>query len=118
MEFTSLPFLKTKEKENKLLHLGPWVSVSSHGRPLAEGTERGGSTAPFPARFGPGGEGEVGEKDEGARAHPPVVSFGAEVACGGLSAGAGGRRRPCAAAVALRRGGGGLAGLGSSIGAR
>ena len=77
-----------------------------------------GLPAPFPARFGPGGEGEVGEKGEGARAHLPVVSVGAEVACGGLSAGAGGWRRPCAAAAALRRGGGGLAGLGSSVGAR
>ena len=36
MEFTSLLFLKTKEKGNKLLHLGLWVSVSSHGRSLAE----------------------------------------------------------------------------------
>ena len=118
MEFTSLLFLKTKEKGNELLHLGPWVSVSSHGRPLAEGTEQGGSTAPFPARFGPGGEGKVGEKGEGARAHLPVVSVGVEVACGGLSAGAGGRRRPCTAAAALRRGGGGLARLESSVGAR
>src|SRR6185503_2812511 len=36
MEFTSLLFLKTKEKGNELLHLGPWISVSSHGRSLAE----------------------------------------------------------------------------------
>ena len=35
-----------------------------------------------------GGEGPVGENKEGARAHLPVVSVGAEVACGGLSAGA------------------------------
>ena len=34
--------------------------------------------------FGLGGEGKVGEKGEGARAHLPVVSVGAEVACGGL----------------------------------
>ena len=34
-------FLKTKEKGNELLHLGPWISVSSHGRSLAEGTEQG-----------------------------------------------------------------------------
>ena len=82
------------------------------------GQNKGGSGGCFPARFGPGGEGKVGEKGEGARAHLPVVSVGVEVACGGLSAGAGGRRRPCAAAVALRRGEGGLAGLGSSVGAR
>ena len=66
----------------------------------------------------PWGEGKVGEKSEGARAHLPVVSVGVEVACGGLSAGAGGRRRPCTAAAALRRGGGGLARLGSFVGAR
>ena len=36
MEFTNLLFLKTKEKGNELLHLGPWISVSSHGRSLAE----------------------------------------------------------------------------------
>ena len=41
MEFTILLFLKIKEKGNELLHLGPWVSVSSHGRSLAEGTEQG-----------------------------------------------------------------------------
>ena len=86
--------------------------------PGGTGQNRGGSGGCFPARFGPGGEGKVGEKGEGARAHLPVVSVGAEVACGGLSAGAGGRRRPCAAAVALQRGEGGLAGLGSSVGAR
>jgi len=27
MEFTSLLFLKTKEKGNELLHLGPWNFV-------------------------------------------------------------------------------------------
>ena len=32
---------ETKEKGNKRLHLGPWISVSSHGRSLAEGTEQG-----------------------------------------------------------------------------
>ena len=46
--------------------------------------------ASFPARGLAGGEVTVGEKLEGARAHLPVVSVGAEVACGGLSAGAGG----------------------------
>ena len=29
-----------------------------------------GLTAPFPARFGPGGEGDVGEKGEGAHCAP------------------------------------------------
>ena len=36
MEFTNLLFFKTKEKGNELLHLGPWISVSSHGMSLAE----------------------------------------------------------------------------------
>ena len=40
MEFTSLLFLETKEKGNKLLHLGPWKFVSSQGRSLADGTEQ------------------------------------------------------------------------------
>ena len=30
MEFTSLLFLKTKEKGNELLHISPWKFVSSH----------------------------------------------------------------------------------------
>ena len=62
-------------------------------------------------RFGPGGEGKVGEKGEEFEPHLQMVSVGAEVACGGLSAGGGGRRRPCVAAAPHRRGEGGLAGL-------
>ena len=43
MEFTSFLFLKTKEKGNKLLHLGPWISISSQRRSLAGlGTEEEG----------------------------------------------------------------------------
>ena len=57
-----------------------------------------------------GSEGRGGEKLEGARAHLPVVSVGAEVDCGGLSTaavlGGGGYGAP----AVLRRGGGGLAG--------
>ena len=36
---------ETKEKENELLHLGPWKFLSSQGRSLADGTEqnRGGT---------------------------------------------------------------------------
>ena len=30
MEFTSLLFLKTKEKGKEILHLDPWTSISSH----------------------------------------------------------------------------------------
>ena len=32
---------ETKEKENELLHLGPWKFVSSQGRSLVDGTEQG-----------------------------------------------------------------------------
>jgi len=90
MEFTSLLFLKTKEKGNELLHLGPWISVSSQGRSLADGQHRGGSGGRFPARFGPGGEGEVGEKVEGARAHLWVVVWGLGVVCRGGATASGG----------------------------
>jgi hypothetical protein len=31
---------ETKEKENELLHLGPWKFVSSQRRSLADGTEQ------------------------------------------------------------------------------
>ena len=59
MEFTSLLFLKTKEKGNKLLLLGPWKFVSSQGRSLADGTEqnRGGAVLGFSASRLAGGEG-------------------------------------------------------------
>src|SRR6185312_9074218 len=70
MEFTSLLFLKTKEKGNELLHLGPWISISSHGRPLAEGTEQG---RVYGAVFRRGVAPEVGEswgKGRGGRAAP------------------------------------------------
>jgi len=41
-------------------------------------------------RFGPGGEGEVGEKVEGARAHLWVVVWGLEVVCSGGATASGG----------------------------
>ena len=90
MEFTSLLFLKTKEKGNELLHLGPWTSISSHRGSLAGLGNRGGVGGRFPARFGPGGEGEVGEKVEGARAHLWVVVWGLEVVCSGGATASGG----------------------------
>ena len=110
---------ENKRKRNRTFASRP-LDFSFFSREVLGGTgqNRGGSGGCFPARFGPGGEGKVGEKGEGARAHLPVVSVGVEVACGGLFAGGGGRRRPCTAAAALRRGGGGLAGLGSFFGAR
>ena len=31
IDFTSLLFLKTKEKENEILHLGPWNDLGARG---------------------------------------------------------------------------------------
>ena len=45
---------ETKEKENELLHLGPWKFVSSQGRSLADG---GWAVLGFPASRLAGGEG-------------------------------------------------------------
>ena len=61
---------ETKEKENELLHLGPWKFVSSQGRSLADGTEQGRGGAWFSGgslcwRRGLGGGGA-----RGARAAP------------------------------------------------
>jgi len=60
--------------------MGPWRT----------GQYRGGSGGRFPARFGPGGEGEVGEKVEGARAHLWVVVWGLGVVCSGGATASGG----------------------------
>ena len=57
----------------------------------------------FPARFGPGGEGEVGEKGEGFESYLPVVAVGVGMAGGDGTTNAGDRRRCCVTAVALRR---------------
>jgi len=68
--------------------------------------DRGGAAAGFPVMGISGSEVRVGEKLEGARAHLPVVSVGAEVDCGGLSTaavlGGGGYGAP----AVLRWGGG------------
>ena len=53
MEFTSLMFLKTKEKGNELLHLDPWTSISSHGRFLADGTVQRRFGRPFSGEVRP-----------------------------------------------------------------
>ena len=66
MEFTSLLFLKTKEKGNELLHLGPWVYVSSHGRPLAELDRTGeGRAAVFRRGSALGARGKLGKRERG-----------------------------------------------------
>ena len=61
MESTNLLFLKTKEKGNELLHLGPWISISSHRGSLAgfETGEAAGGRIPAPRVDG--GEGKQGE---------------------------------------------------------
>ena len=66
MEFRSLLFLKTKEKGNELLHLGPRVSVSSHGRPLAELDRTGeGRAAIFRRGSALGVRGKLGIRERG-----------------------------------------------------
>jgi len=66
MEFTSLLFLKTKEKGNELLHLGPWISVSSHGRSLAELDRTGeGRAAVFRRGSAPAARGKLGKRVRG-----------------------------------------------------
>ena len=103
MEFTSLLFLKTKEKGNELLHLGPWISISSHGRPLAEGTEQGRvSGAVFRRGEAPEVGEKVGEKEEGTEPHLWVSSVRGEEARGGGSTEQGGRRWWSSAAAPVR----------------
>jgi len=77
-----------------LLTRGPWRREQN----------RGGSGGRFPARFGPGGEGKVGEELEETELYPFVGSN--EVGDGrrGTPRGSSGRRRRQAAAAALRRG--------------
>ena len=76
-----------------LLTGGPWRTLEN----------RGGILAWFPARFGPGGEGKVGEKREGTEPHLWVSLVRGEKVRGVGSTGASGQRR---SAPALRRSGG------------
>ena len=84
MEFTSFLFFKIKEKGNELLHLGPWVSVSSQGRSLAEGTEQGRGGAWFSGMVWPRRRGGSWGKGGGSRGAP----------LGGLGSREDGPRRP------------------------
>ena len=93
MEFTSLLFLKTKEKGNELLHLGPWISVSSHRGSLAGLGNRGGAGGRNPAWGLTGGVGEVGEKLHGVERNSGMGSVGARDGRSGGSAKSSGRRR-------------------------
>ena len=72
MEFTSLLFLKTKEKGKEILHLDPWISVSSPRRSLAGlGTEEEGRgfsrRGEAPAVGGPLGKSERGPRTTSRR---------------------------------------------------
>ena len=101
MKFTSLLFLKTKEKGNELLHLGPWISVSSHWRSLAGLGNRGGVGGRIPAPRADGGEGDQGDEQEEDERNLGVSSVGAGMAGAGGSAESSGRRRRLAAAAAV-----------------
>ena len=111
MEFTSLLFLETKEKGNKLLHLGPWKFVSSQGRSLAEGTEQGRGGAWFSGVVRPRRRGGSWGKGGGSRGAP----------LGGLGSREDGPRRPVRGEgrpAALRRGNRGAEGSASTVGGR
>ena len=72
----------------------------------------------FPAWFGSGGEGEVGEKGEGTEPHLWVSSVCGEEARGGGSTEQGGRRWTVPAEAALRRGNRGAEGSAITVGGR
>ena len=101
MEFTSLLFLKTKEKGKEILHLDPWTSISSHGRSLAGLGNRGGAGGRIPAPRVDGGEGDQGDEQEEDERNLGVSSVGARMAGVGGSAESSGRRRRLAAAAAV-----------------
>ena len=69
-------FLKTKEKENDILHLGPWNDLGLADRPLAGARNRGGGGGPFPGKGARRRRGEVGEELEDIEFHPKVVLDG------------------------------------------
>ena len=105
---------ETKEKENELLHLGPWKFVSSQGRSLADGSEQGRGGAWFSGDSLCRRRGIGGGEARGARAAP----------MGGLGERGGARKRQLdgagrPAAALPRRGGapvtGGRGGLSQEI---
>ena len=116
MEFTSLLFLKTKEKGKEILHLGPWTSISSHRGCLAGLGNRGGAGGRNPAWGLTGGVGEVGEKLHGVERNSGMGSVGARDGRSGGSAKSSGRRWRFAAAAAVRWSGAMASGSGSTGG--
>ena len=93
MEFTSLLFLKTKEKGKEILHLDPWTSISSHWRSLAGLENRGEAGGRIPAPRADGGEGDQGDEQEEDERNLGVSLVGARMAGVGGSAESSGRRR-------------------------
>ena len=87
-------FLKTKEKENELLHLGPWNVLGAckyaPGRRNRGGRTQGGRRRRFPATRLAGGEGYGVEELEGVGSYLGVVSIESGTAGGGLAAEGGG----------------------------
>ena len=101
MEFTIFLFLKTKGKENELLHLGPWISISSHRGSLTGLGNRGGVGGRIPAPRADGGEGDQGDEQEEDERNLGVSSVEARMAGVGGSAESSGRRRRLAVAAAV-----------------
>ena len=90
--FQSLLFLKTKEMEKEILHLGPWTSFFFSPWVPGRFGNRGARAAPFPAHRVAGGGGFVGEKKEGNTSYLWRGLELSDVGCGGLAAERGGRR--------------------------
>ena len=85
-------FLKTKEMEKEILHLGPWTSFFFSPWVPGRFGNRGARAAPFPVHRVAGGGGFVGEKKEGNTSYLWRGLELSDVGCGGLAAERGGRR--------------------------
>jgi len=116
MEFTSLLYLKTKEKGKEILHLDPWTSISSHRGSLAGLRNRGGADGRNPAWRRTGGVGKMGEKLHGVERNSVMGSVGARDGRSGGSAKSSGRRRRFAAAAVVWWSGATARGSGSTGG--
>ena len=116
MEFTSLLFLKTKEKGKEILHLDPWTSISSHRGSLAGLRNRGGADGRNPVWRRTGGVGKMGEKLHGVERNSGMGSVGARDGRSGGSAKSSGRRRRFAAAAVVWWSGATARGSGSTGG--
>ena len=68
--------MKTKEKENEILHLGPWNFCNRSNQALRQTGSRRGAVGRIPASSVAGGEGEVGEQLEEVKSYLGVGRIG------------------------------------------